>query len=102
MERKYQPNESGQYACPVEGCTQAPYDLPQHLGMHMRRAHDIAGKPRAPKAKSERRTVLTAETVCRTVLNEVAPNGMIPVGVLDDYINWVEATRQFFEKIGAK
>jgi hypothetical protein len=104
---KYAPGEDGRYHCEVEGCG-AAFDRPQPLGAHRIREHGLAPahpqrrypskRGRPPKSNG----LLSAEDVCRAVLIEVAPNGMIPVDMIDAYVDWVDSTRAFLLKIGGR
>lgn len=97
------------FVCSEPGCT-AAYKLPQHLGLHRYHKHGISSarkkaKAKAvetPKRKYTARPKLTAGDICLTVLNEVAPQGRIPVTALHAYTEWVSATEAFLHSLNGK
>jgi hypothetical protein len=101
---QYFNDDDGRYHCPVKKCNES-FELPQHLGMHMRKhmtpeeREERAVANRAKRKPSKKRaTILTAESICDTVLASIT-NGTIPVASLGAYKAWVEATRAFMETL---
>ena len=99
-----------QVTCPVDGCDRTMrQDYVRH---HLKDFHRFNGtKVKAimetmglPEVKARRGRVpkkpevapLAAVDVCRMVLAEAAPGGVIPVAALDAYQDWVDATQKFF------
>lgn len=50
-EAKLTPDEDGRFHCKQPGCEDVSYELPQHLGLHMRHKHGVQGQSDAAKAR---------------------------------------------------
>lgn len=114
VSEKPQPGEDGRFHCPR--CEDVAYELPQHLGLHLYHKHGIAGKSRQHKAgklgrpaklaskslavmRRPKNPDITPDTVCMTVLGELAPNGSIPIHTLPVYTRWLAATGEMMEAL---
>jgi len=106
---RFTPGEDGLFHCTEPGCEQPGYEHPQHLGLHLFHTHGVKGmrhdeekkrRGRPPGAKNRPKVrSLSAEDVCATVLESVAPNGNIPIDAIASYNEWVRQTETFFNKI---
>lgn len=102
----YERGEDGLFHCYVAGCEQPGYEHPQHLGLHLFHTHGIQGQRskrptgarmgRPPKARS---ALLSAEDVCTTALEAIAPQGRIPIDMIPAFNEWVRQTEAFFGKL---
>jgi len=108
----FQRGDDGLFHCDVPGCEQPGYEHPQHLGLHRFHKHGIKGEARKnppghlgrprkdgtpPRQRKNRH--LSAEDVCLTVLESIAPGGSIPVNALSAYAEWVRQTETFLNKL---